>query len=469
MSTRSFGLVLLLVALSSYGMQPYSSHPINIELIEPIIDNENGFARFNVGIQGIEITLGDTNYRPYRQFRFDPTADDSGDGRLYVIPIGDGWHDLIVHRMLPGHGYADPYLYRWHVGDTGFVPEQMRELNLSSEYLGVRDAKLLPNGDYMVLLYDIRDNRELWYAGRITSEGEMIWILFLSARGDQDRPRLFRGIFPSKVNTNQFFYLAEGLDTIQIRGQRIYYFSANTYLVNTEGELVSYKNLVWNNDFLINYIYEMCPLNNGGSAIIGTRPGRLQVLMTDSRGDSIATYFYRRPHILSNHTRSILLDEDRILIHHVYEDSIGPWYDRRLQAFSALLLIDTNGDSLDSYVFPIDTVASYTGRNPIFRHQNGKVSVWHDAPLYLFGRRYWSVIHTFYPDGVPDAVPDDGDIGIPPYAMHLSAFPNPFNATLQLHYTLPRPGWWALRLYDTRGAEVQLLKEGWMPFGPHQL
>ncbi|MBM3330107.1 MAG: hypothetical protein FJY67_11670, partial [Calditrichaeota bacterium] len=40
------------------------------------------------------------------------------------------------------------------------------------------------------------------------------------------------------------------------------------------------------------------------------------------------------------------------------------------------------------------------------------------------------------------AIPDNDGIGIPPYAMHLSAFPNPFNATLQLHYTLPRPGWW---------------------------
>lgn|GEM_PF-5333986 len=71
--------------------------------------------------------------------------------------------------------------------------------------------------------------------------------------------------------------------------------------------------------------------------------------------------------------------------------------------------------------------------------------------------------------GVPLAVPDDdGRIGIRPYALTLSPFPNPFNSYLSIYYNLPHPGWWTMRLYDSRGSEVMLLKEGYMPFGPQQ-
>ncbi|MBM3329858.1 MAG: hypothetical protein FJY67_10390, partial [Calditrichaeota bacterium] len=54
------------------------------------------------------------------------------------------------------------------------------------------------------------------------------------------------------------------------------------------------------------------------------------------------------------------------------------------------------------------------------------------------------------------------DAGLPNEFALLEAFPNPFNSSLSIHYTLPRPGHWALRLYDPRGAEVMLLKEGFL-------
>ncbi|MBM3329596.1 MAG: hypothetical protein FJY67_09040 [Calditrichaeota bacterium] len=104
----------------------------------------------------------------------------------------------------------------------------------------------------------------------------------------------------------------------------------------------------------------------------------------------------------------------------------------------------------------------------IISTSDGGFAMWGVGPFPGYGEGFRSFVMKLAPEEW-NAVTDDGGIGIPPYAMHLSAFPNPFNATLQLHYTLPRPGWWALRLYDSRGDEVMLLKEGFLPFGPHQL
>jgi len=59
-----------------------------------------------------------------------------------------------------------------------------------------------------------------------------------------------------------------------------------------------------------------------------------------------------------------------------------------------------------------------------------------------------------------NAVPEDWFI-LHPYSIILSTFPNPFNSTLTISYTLPFPSPVSLKVIDLAGREVATLAEGW--------
>ena len=54
-------------------------------------------------------------------------------------------------------------------------------------------------------------------------------------------------------------------------------------------------------------------------------------------------------------------------------------------------------------------------------------------------------------------------------SMSLSAFPNPFNPSTTLSFTLPQTGQTRLTIYDALGREVEIMQEGIMAAGEHHL
>nr|MBP9899741.1 hypothetical protein [Gemmatimonadales bacterium] len=80
------------------------------------------------------------------------------------------------------------------------------------------------------------------------------------------------------------------------------------------------------------------------------------------------------------------------------------------------------------------------------------------APMVIRTRLLWDVLHYF---GVPDCL-WIGESAVPGAAgaLAVSAHPNPFNPSVAVEWTLPRPGLLAVKVYDVRGALVRTLHDG---------
>jgi hypothetical protein len=80
------------------------------------------------------------------------------------------------------------------------------------------------------------------------------------------------------------------------------------------------------------------------------------------------------------------------------------------------------------------------------------------APLGIRARLLREVFFYF---GVPDCL-WIGESAVPeaPGALAVSAHPNPFNPSVAVDWTLPRPGSLTVKVYDVRGALVRTLHDG---------
>jgi hypothetical protein len=63
------------------------------------------------------------------------------------------------------------------------------------------------------------------------------------------------------------------------------------------------------------------------------------------------------------------------------------------------------------------------------------------------------------------AVQEGADLVRPPLTFH-GAFPNPFNHTGRVSYSLAVPGELVIALFDVAGREVRRVQHGWQPAGP---
>jgi len=91
-----------------------------------------------------------------------------------------------------------------------------------------------------------------------------------------------------------------------------------------------------------------------------------------------------------------------------------------------------------------------------------------DNQLYLsYGGDNWgsdSGLVTIYNVGPNSVRP----FPLTPYTLSLSPFPNPFNSSATISYTLPRPGRYALDVVDISGRLVTRLSDGWKEAGSYR-
>jgi hypothetical protein len=83
-----------------------------------------------------------------------------------------------------------------------------------------------------------------------------------------------------------------------------------------------------------------------------------------------------------------------------------------------------------------------------------------------YGAAVDSSYHLFL-DFVPVAVETEHDVL--PHDLHLTAYPNPFNSSTQIEFTLPSTQRVSLRLYDVLGREVAVLMNEIQTAGLHRL
>ena len=135
------------------------------------------------------------------------------------------------------------------------------------------------------------------------------------------------------------------------------------------------------------------------------------------------------------------------------------------------MLLSTNGNG--NYAAPVDSFATYYAA--AFMDVNGNLQPDAGEPFGIYGGDAAvpiTVTATDFPSGInilmvdPSAAPDP--VILHPSAFILSAYPNPFNSTTRLRFTLPATAAVDVRLYDVTGREVRALAQGTFASGRHE-
>jgi hypothetical protein len=66
----------------------------------------------------------------------------------------------------------------------------------------------------------------------------------------------------------------------------------------------------------------------------------------------------------------------------------------------------------------------------------------------------------------PNSIPSSPVL--PSSIFVLSSFPNPFNSSTTISYTLPKAGWTTMDVMDVHGRLVERLSGGWKPAGRYR-
>ncbi|RPH95171.1 T9SS C-terminal target domain-containing protein [candidate division KSB1 bacterium] len=127
-----------------------------------------------------------------------------------------------------------------------------------------------------------------------------------------------------------------------------------------------------------------------------------------------------------------------------------------------LLRFNSNGDTLWSWSIG-EEWEDYTGVAVTCLRNSGFMLGGENAD-YGDTLRVWTLLVRTEPErsdasDPPSVVPDD--------FLLEPVYPNPFNATVTIEFTLKRPAVVRLRLYDLLGREAAIVYDGWTPAGNH--
>ena len=156
---------------------------------------------------------------------------------------------------------------------------------------------------------------------------------------------------------------------------------------------------------------------------------------------------------------------DRLLLSEEYSDHDFPSQIYSIEAVSAAnSLISTYRTALSAYTGYLGGIND----RPVaeislpYTVKNLKLDIERDIAYVLSG----SSIHAYHLHGSL-AVPFQSVVK-PPSILSLTPFPNPFNSSTTISYTLPKPGRYALDVVDIQGRLVTRLADGWKEAGSYR-
>jgi len=147
---------------------------------------------------------------------------------------------------------------------------------------------------------------------------------------------------------------------------------------------------------------------------------------------------------------------------------------RRLWQDHILTLYTSDGDSIDSYIPPLDTLGLLSGGVlDIVSTGDGGAIILSGVSVNISDNpnRPWWVSRNQLVRLAPidlDVVGDDQ--ALQPKSIHLhEAFPNPFNGTTNIAFTSKLPGIAVVEIFDTSGRLVKTLEQGFFQIGEHRV
>jgi hypothetical protein len=250
----------------------------------------------------------------------------------------------------------------------------------------------------------------------------------------------------------------------------------------------------------IDQAYSVQQTTDGGYVLAGLTVGWqiFSVVKTDSLGDTLWTRVYHHDGVDEAPSIRQTLDGGYVIAGYTHNPGEGRMY---------LLKTDSEGDTvwtrrlmapnLPSYAYCVQQTPDSgfliagcrTGDALVVKTSpSGFLSWYHryggdglecansiqltsDGGFVLAGWTfsYGAGLYDFYVVRTGTPATADDDVDRTPTAYSLSCYPNPFNSTNTIAFSLPQAGVLSVRVFDVLGREVSVLKDGFVEAGTHRV
>ena len=284
------------------------------------------------------------------------------------------------------------------------------------------------------------------------------WLVKTDVNGDSLWSRTYGGenndVCKSLVQTVDGGYaLAGRTDSFGEGGSRF-------WLVKTDANGDSLWSDTYHNSGSTDYCQSMIQTIDGGYALGGwtwaSGGDDIWLVKTDVNGDSLWSRTFAGERTERCH--SIIQTADSGLVVAGYTNSLGSgWYD------SWLIKTDMHGNPLWSRTFG---GVQWDICNAIIETTEGGFALaGYTHPFGMVTSDFWLVKI----GSNPERVPSGNNFSIPSRIRILSAYPNPFNATTNLSYSLPIPSPVTIQICDVSGRLIETLVNDLQQAGQHSV
>ena len=379
-----------------------------------------------------------------------------------LIELPNGNYALVGNRLINvNNGFGESDFFVFEFTDDG---DSLSYFLWDSEvFIKIYNAVPLDDGGYIFIAYIPRDPDHFdkeFVAIRVDSEREIIWEETLM------RPGINNGLC-SIVSTDDDCFLIGG--TI-FRTRPNYRQYGHIIKINIEGEIL-WQQTYTPSEGVEGWFAKILNISNGRYAAIGSVSSAAVnnnwYLEFDSNGEELVNR--RITNLLtSGKRRSTALQNCDLLILSRIDDQYIP--NDHHDGFM-LVHINEGGDSLDSFIWPDDTL-----------HNRGGVDLINtsDGGAAILGQRYFELQQPrrhFWRDIIIKIAPiEDNDIAegfesydFPHTVCLMPSYPNPFNSTTHISYDLNEALNIKVTISNTKGQQIAVLDHGERATGTYNL
>ncbi|MCF7810773.1 T9SS type A sorting domain-containing protein [bacterium] len=324
----------------------------------------------------------------------------------------------------------------------------------SDVFTAMTSAVALEDGGYMIVAYETRDQNHWdkeYIAIRVDSEGEIVW------QETMQRP----------LPQLEFDDIIIADDGSFIIGGEVYITSPSHLYRGLVMKFDIESNIIWqqmyeipNIDCNINRILNLDSENYSAIGYFGEYPYWLWFVSFSEDGEELVNKQITNYEI--NYVWNCIKFEngDVLLLASVDDTDAG-------QDGSILIQINEAGDSLDSYIFPYDSLHN-SPHIDLITTSDGGAAILGDKNLSDDERR------SRFREIIIKIAPEDNDViderwYIPESACLHPAFPNPFNSSTTISYELNEMMNVEVAVFDWNGQLVEVLDQGEKVAGKHYL